>query len=136
MADRGNSNEVKVRDAHLGWGTHRHTNSRERRPGEAYIKIPTEYARRFQLLNQNGTNHQDILGKNLFNCTSKDGSYLGQLKAQGCNFGGDIYAKQFSEKGNLKALGTWYEEVGASAGDTIQVTFTSDTDICIELIKK
>jgi len=136
MARTGKYYDVKVKKAHLGWGTYRHTSSRKRRKGEAYIKIPAKYARSLQLLNQNGTGHQDIPGKNIFNCTSKDNTYSGILKAQGCKARGDKYAKQFSEKENLKGLGKWYKAMNASVGDIVRVTFISETDVCIELLKK
>ena len=77
---------------------------------------------------------KDILGINIFNCASKDGLFQGTLRAQGCRKAGEIYAKQLAGDGNLKAIGTWYSQIGAKVGDKIQVTWISPTDILIEKI--
>ena len=59
MAKAGDSYKVKLRLAHLGWGTYRKTNTRVKRKGEAYIQIPIKYARKFNILNSNGTNGEE-----------------------------------------------------------------------------
>ena len=132
MAKAGDSYKVKLRKAHLGWGTYRETESRAKREGEAYIQIPIKYARKYSLFNSNGTGGKDVLGKNLFNCKSKDGLFSGVLKAQGASRAGAEYAKQFSVNNDLKAIGNWYIRINANVDDTIKVTWTSDTDIVIE----
>ena len=132
MAHAGNSYTITLKRAHLEWGTHRYTNSRGIVYGEGYIPIPSHRARAFSLYNQNGTGYSDILGENLFNCTSADGLFSGELRAQGCHQAGDIYAKQFSVNGDLRALGDWFYKIGACVGDRIKVTWISDTDIIIE----
>lgn len=132
MAKAGDSYKVKLRMAHLGWGTYRATDSRAKREGEAYIQIPAKYARKFNLLNSNGTNGQDVLGKNLFRCTSADGLFSDILRAQGSSSANSIYAKQFSVNRNLLAVGDWYKKIGAQVGDTIKVTWASDVDIVIQ----
>lgn len=70
----------------------------------------------------------------MFRFISADGLYRGVLRAQGCNRAGDIYAKQFSGDGDLKATGSWYASIGADVGDMLRVTWTSSTDIEIELL--
>ena len=132
MANAGDSYKVKLRKAHLGWGTYRATESRTKREGEAYIQIPIEYARKYNLFNSNGTNGQDVLGVNLFRCTSADGLFSGVLRAQGNSKADSKYAKQFSVDKNLRAVGDWYKKIGAQVGDTIKVSWTSDVDIVIE----
>lgn len=132
MAQKGNSYTIVLKQPHLEWGVHRYTNSRGTVYGEGYIPIPAAYARAFNLLNQNGTNYSDVLGENLFNCVSADGLLAGILRAQGNSGAGDIYAKQFSGDGDLKALGDWFYAVGANVGDRIEVRWTSPTDIVIE----
>lgn len=132
MAKAGNSYEIELKAAHLGWGTYRHTASRPPREGEAYIQIPADIARSFNLLNTNGTGGRDIWGENLFHCTSADGMFSGVLRAQGGTIADSIYAKQFAGDGNLKALGEWYDNVGADVGDTVKVTWISNVDIVIE----
>lgn len=132
MATAGNSYTIVLKKAHLEWGVHRYTGSRGIVYGEGYIPIPATYARAFNLLNQNGTNYTDILGKNLFNCVSSDGLFAGVLRAQGNSGAGDIYAKQLSGDGDLKALGDWFYAVGANVGDKVKVLWTSPTDVVIE----
>ena len=53
MPNRGDNFTVKLKNAHLGWGTHRHTNSRKRRNGEAYLKIPASVAYSLNITNRN-----------------------------------------------------------------------------------
>lgn len=134
MAERGDSYIVSLKRPHLEWGVFRHTDSRGTVFGEGYIQIPAEDAYRLNLLNQNGTGYNDIFGKNLFNCRSADGRFEGVLRAQG-NQSDERYAKQFAGDKNLKALGDWFFEMGACVDDEVSVTWISDTDIEIELIK-
>ena len=134
MANRGDSYTITLKKSHLEWGTHRYTGTRDQIYGEGYIPIPSEYAYRFGLLNNNGTGYMDILGQNIFNCRSADGLFQGILRAQGCNKAGDKYAKQFSGDGNLKALGNWFSQIGAVIGDKVRVSWISSTDIIIEKI--
>ena len=131
MPKAGDSYQVILKEPHLGWGDYRRTQSREFVDGEAYIPIPYERAREFRVFNSNGTSGKDVLGENLFRCKSSDGFYDGILRAQGAKEAGDIYAKQFSENKNLKAIGDWYKKVHAAVGDKVLVEWTSATDILI-----
>lgn len=134
MAKAGDKFIVELRKTHLGWGTHRYTNSRDIIPGEGYIPIPSQYAKLYQLYNSNKTNGMDILGENIFNFVTDDDFLRGQLKSQGCKDSGAIFAKQFSVNDDLKALGTWYAHVNMQVGDKVEVLFTSPTDIIIRKI--
>lgn len=134
MAKYGDTFTIVLKQTHLEWGTHRYTDSRDRIYGEGYIPIPINYAVSFELYNSNETNGRDILGKNIFNCKSKDNLFVGKLKSQGCSTAGDVYAKQFSATGNLKAIGAWYATIGATIGDKIKITFISSIDVVIEKI--
>lgn len=134
MASAGHSYKVKLTKAPLEWGTHRYTGSRDCIYGEGYIPIPSDVAHNYDLYNSNGTGKRDVWGKNIFKCRSVDGGYSGVLRAQGCKKAGDIYAKQFSADGNLKAIGSWYADVRAVVGDTVKVTWVSSTEIIIELL--
>ncbi len=134
MANAGDNYTVELKEAHLGWGTYRHTNSRPLIPEECYLPIPRNEAVRLSLLNSNGTSGMDILGKNIFHCTSVDGLFDAMLKAQGCSQGKDPYAKQFSVDNDLRALNTWYDHVGAKPGDKVRVTWNSPTELVIELL--
>lgn len=135
MAKRGDSYIVSLKPSHLAWGTHRYTDTRDTIPGEGYIPIPSEVARDLNLQNQNGTGGLDILGVNIFNCVSVDEHFRGQLKAQGNHYAGDIFAKQFSGNDDLKALGDWFNILDAKVDDEVKVSWVSDIDIEIELIK-
>lgn len=134
MANAGDSYTVTLTRAPLEWGTHRYTGSRNRIYGEGYIPIPSNVARMYELYNGNGTGNLDVLGENIFRCVSADGVYRGVLRAQGCKRAGDIYAKQFSADGDLKAVGSWYASMGADIGDEVRVTWISPTDIEIEIL--
>lgn len=134
MAKAGDSFTIKLNKAQLEWGTYRFTGSRGIRYGEGYLKIPQNYARLYNLYNGNHTQKQDILGENIFHATSKDGLYNGFLRSQGCTNAGDPFAKQFAGDKDLMALGNWYAQINAQAGDLVRVTFISSTDILIEKI--
>lgn len=134
MAKAGDSYIVKMSKTHLEWGSYRFTNSRGIIYGEGYIPIPAKYARQYCLYNNNKTNKTAVLGENIFNFTTADGFLNGQLRSQGCSKKGDIHAKQLSVKGNLKALGNWYDHVNMQVGDKVEVCFTSPTDIIIRKI--
>lgn len=131
MAQAGDTYTVILKEAHLDWGTHRYTNSRGMVYGEGYIKIPSDVAYSFKLLNSNGTSGKDVFGQNLFYCKSKDGLYQGVLRAQG-DQNDKRYAKQFSADDDLKAIGSWYSAISAAVGDTVRVTWTSPNEIIIE----
>ena len=46
---------------------------------------------------------------------------------------GDIYAKQFQDSGNLQLIRDWFNHVNVQVGDRVRVTWTSPTDIEIEM---
>ena len=134
MANAGDTYTTILKEAHLKWGIHRYTYTRDRIYGEGYLLIPIKFARLFSIYNSNATKGKDVLGVNIFNCTSRDGLFEAQLKAQGCSRAGSQYAKQFSANDDLKAIGSWFSTIGAQVGDKIKVTWTSPTDIVIERI--
>ena len=132
MARKGDTYVVELKRTHLEWGIHRYTFTRDRIYGEGYLPIPARYARNYEIYNANFTGNRDVLGENIFYCRSVDGFLECRMKAQGCSRAGDCYAKQFSVDDNLKALGAWYEHVGATVGDRVRVTWTSEYDMIIE----
>ncbi|MGG5461186.1 hypothetical protein [Clostridium sp. B9] len=134
MPRRGDSFTVTLGRTHLNWGTHRYTNSRGYVYGEGYIPIPRRAAVVFGIYNSNYTNRQDILGTNVFNCTSSDGLFCGQVKMCGSSERGDIYAKNLQGNGSLQAIGNWFANCNAVVGGQVRVTWTSTTDISIEYI--
>lgn len=136
MAKAGDSFEVTLKEAHLNWGTHRHTDTRKKRDGEGYIPIPAKVAKKLELKNGNATNTENVLGINVFNCQSEDGQFHGELKAQGCSKAKEENAKQFSIAGDLKKLGKYFQENNAQVGDTLEVKFTSSEDAIISIKKQ
>ena len=134
MANAGDYYIVPLSEAHLGWGTHRYTNSRPPIEGERYLPIPRREAMRLGIYNSNATGGRDVFGENLFHCTSADGYFRAVLKAQGCSQEGDPYAKQFSVNNDLKGLKVWYDHICAEPGVEVRVTWVSPTDIIIERI--
>lgn len=129
MPKTGDTFKVTLKPSHLGWGIHRHTNTRDLIYGEGYIKIPRQYAKKFCIFNDN---HPAADPR--YYCKATDGSYSGVLLAQGCSRAGDPYAKQFAEEGNLKGIGDWYRSVGAQEGGEVRVTFTSSNSLEIEYL--
>lgn len=129
MPKAGDTFTVIIKPSHLGWGTYRYTNTRDPIYGEGYIKIPRQYAKRFDIFNDN---HPTANPR--YDCIAINGCFSGVLLAQGCSQAGDIYAKQFAESGNLKGLGNWYRSVGAQVGGKVRVTFTSANSLQIEYI--
>lgn len=97
-----------------------------------HISIPSRETHAYGIYNchQNEAD-SDVLGINIFNCRSDDGFFCGQLKAQGCVAAGDPYAKQFSGVGNLRALTPWFVHRGVQVGDSIEITWTSSTDVVL-----
>lgn len=134
MANTGDTYIVELKASHLGWGTHRYTNTRTHIEGERYLPIPRNVATSFNIFNSNATGGKDILGKNIFNCSSSDGFFTAVFKAQGSSKKGDVFAKQFSVNKNLRALKVWYDHIAADIGTKVRVTWTSPTDIVIERI--
>jgi hypothetical protein len=128
MPRAGDSYVVALKKAHLEWGSHRHTFSR---PGiiygEGYIKIPAPIAYDYEIYNSNNPYGANIY----YDCSSYDGLYSGVLLAQG-NQSNPVFAKQFSEYDDLKAIGYWYYQVNAAVGDFVKLVFTSPSDIIIE----
>lgn len=134
MAKAGDSYVIELKASHINWGEFRYTNSRGTIKDEGYIPIPKEYAVAFGVYNSNYS--LQGMGYNEFNCKTEDGFYSGVVKATGCTSKGDVYAKQFNGKGNLKAFGLWFKKIGAKKGDTIEVRFTSPTDMVIRKVEK
>lgn len=130
MPNIGDNYEVEILQAHIEWGMHRHTNTRNRIQGEGYIKIPAPIARRFNIFNNVHPTESAI-----YTCSSEDG-YLNnvQLLASGVNSGGPYYAKQFQGHGALTLIGGWYNHVNAQPGDTVRVIFTGSNSMVIEHI--
>lgn len=133
MPTPGSTFTIRLKPSHLGWGNYRYTNSRDIIYGEGYIPIPKRYALAYSIFNSNHS--PNGLGINLYHASSTDG-FLNNvsLLAQGCKEAGDIYAKQFSVKGNLRIIGSWYANQHATTANSVKVTWTSPVDIILEIV--
>ena len=133
MAITGNTYTIQLGPSHLGWGDHRYTNTRDIIYGEGYIPLPIQTARAFNIFNSNYSTTG--WGYNLFHASSVDG-FLNNvsLLAQGSKTAGDIYAKQFSVQGDLRMIGAWYANQNATTNNSVRVTWTSPTDIILQII--
>lgn len=131
MPQIGDSFTVEIKQAHIEWGTHRHSPTRNTILGEGYIQIPARYARQFQIYNSNNLSTSPV-----YTCSSVDGHLQNEnLLASGNSQRGDILAKQFQGHGSLQTIGEWYDVVGARVGDLVRVDFTGPNDMTIELIR-
>ena len=123
MPNTGDMYHVEIKPSHIDWGRYRYTTTRDRIAGEAYVKIPKEYAVDY-----------DIHVGDLYTAIFSDGFPSFIVRAAGNSVAGDIYAKQFQGDGDLKAFGRWYASVGAQVGDTVRVEFVSPRIVKFELI--
>lgn len=124
MPTAGDRYRVKIKDAHLNWGTHRHTKTRKQRGNESYIKIPSTDAYRI-----------GITAGSTFNCVSVEGTLNTTLLASGKQHD-PLFAKQFESQGDLTILGNWLHNVcRASIGDKLDVHWITSTDIELTFIR-
>ena len=133
MPKTGDSFIVSLTPSQVAWGTYRNPTNIAPIQGEGYIAIPRNYAVAYKIYNSK--NSFTGLGYNEFIATSSDGFINEELLlAQGNTEAGDPYAKNFAIKGDLKRLGAWFAYAGASAGSKVKVTFTSPTEVYLEII--
>jgi len=119
MPSAGNSFVVRLKPAHLRWGTHGNSRKKKQRSRfEAYVQIPLAYARVCAI--DSGA---------IFNGTTSDGFFSTQVRASGSAGDNLEYAKQFQGSGNLKLFGYWFQHINAQPGDLIKVEFTSSLDV-------
>ena len=130
MPSAGDSYIIELKQAHLEWGTHRHTTSRGTVYGEGYLHIPRPIAKMFSIYNSNQPGANII-----YTCNSLDGFLQNStLKASGSSKAGDPFAKQFQGNGDLQVIGQWFIQVNAQTGDRVRVFWTNASEIQIELI--
>jgi len=121
---------VSLGKTHLGWGTHRYTNTREVIYDEGYLKIPRAVAIDLEIYMSNKKDANTI-----YNFATNDNFFTNEkLLASGCSTKGDIYAKNLAGKGDLKLLGKWFTHIKAEVGDEIKISFTSPTDIILSKV--
>lgn len=127
MPSAGDYYVVTVKPSHIDWGEYRNPTNREPIEGESYVKIPSEYARRY-----------DIRRGDLFTAHFTNGSASMQIKASGNGpyENGIQYAKQFEGVGvgACKAFTPWYQSCGVMVGDQVSVKFISSNEIVFEIV--
>ena len=124
MAVAGDHYSVILKKSHIDWGGYRHTDTRPKIAGEAYVPIPRDHAQFLQ-----------IYKGDLFTAVFADGFPSFQARAAGNSAAGDVFAKQFQGDGDLKAFGRWYTSCGAEVGDRVKVKFLSPDTVQFELVK-
>ncbi len=133
MPNTGDSFTVSLMPSQVAWGIYRNPTNRALIQGEGYIAIPRNCAIAYNIYNS--MNATTGLGYNEFIAMSSDGFINNEiLLAQGNIEAGDPYAKNFAIKGNLKRIGAWFAYAGATAGSQVRITFTSPTEVLLEII--
>lgn len=122
MPKAGDKYVVKVKPSHIDWGEYRNPTNREPIKGESYVKIPSEYARKYEI------RRGDIYIAHFTN-----GYPSMEIKASGNGpyENGIQYAKQFEGVGHgaCKAFTPWYQLSGVEIGDEILVEFITPKEI-------
>lgn len=129
IPNTGDTFITTLKQAHLEWGSHRHSNSRGIVYGEGYLQIPSDDAYRLNITNdKNPSQSQE------YTFSTSDGFINdGVLKASG-NQNKEEFAKQFHGSGNLQLLGDWYNHINAKVEDQIQIDFITSTEILLTKI--
>lgn len=122
MPSAGDRYVVDVKPSHIDWGEYRNPTNRKPIKGETYVKIPAQYARKY-----------NIRRGDVFIAHFSNGYPSFQIKASG-NGPYDMgiqYAKQFEGigKGACKAFTPWYESCGIEVGDYVEVEFISSDEV-------
>lgn len=118
-----NTGDRFITNTYQYWGTYdpkRLSTSRVTELDEAYIVIPKYVAEQFSIYMSN-----KIGANTSYEAYDDQGNFICTLKAQGCSTKGDVFAKQFAGKGNLKALSSWILINKITDADTIEVEFLS-----------
>lgn len=127
MPSAGDKYIVKVKPSHIDWGEYRNPTNREPIAGESYVKIPSQYARLY-----------DIRRGDKFIAHFTNGSPSIKIKASGNGpfENGIQYAKQFEGvgPGACKAFTPWYQSNDVEVGDQVLVEFISSTEVVFEII--
>lgn len=129
MPNTGDKFITILKQAHLEWGVHRHTNSRGTIYGEGYLKIPSDDAYNFNITNDKVPHNNQKYTFSTCDGFIKDGT----LKASGNQYK-EEFAKQLHGSGNLKLLGDWFSHINAQIGDQILIEFISPTEIFLTKI--
>lgn len=122
MPAKGDSYIVKVKPSHIDWGEYRNPTNRSFIKGESYVKIPSRYAREYDIRRGDVfTAHFTNECPNMTIKASGNGPYENGIQ----------YAKQFEGVGYgaCKAFTPWYKTSDIVVGDRIGVEFISKDDV-------
>lgn len=122
MPTTRNGYTVEVKPSHLDWGEYRNPTNRDFVEGESYVKIPSDAARRFDIIRGN---------EYIAHFSNSADSFRIKAAGNGPEEGNVQYAKQFEGigPGACKAFTPWYQSEGIQVGDEIRVEFLSDNEI-------
>ncbi|WZL82366.1 hypothetical protein QBE53_04475 [Vallitaleaceae bacterium 9-2] len=126
MPKAGDIYTVAIKPSHIDWGNEpRNPTNRAKIEGESYVKIPVDYARMYNI--RRGSE---------YTASFTNGSPSIRIKAAGNGTADGKYAKQFEGIGHgaCKAFTPWYVSCGAQVGNSVQVKFTSPTDVSFTLL--
>lgn len=127
MPSAGDKYIVKVKPSHIDWGEYRNPTNRAPIAGESYVKIPSRYARMYNI-----RRGDKFIAHFTNDCPSME------IKAAGNGpfENGIQYAKQFEGvgPGACKAFTSWYQSNDVEVGDQILVEFTSSTEVVFDII--
>ena len=127
MPTAGDKYVTEVKPSHMDWGQYRNPTNRDPIEGESYVKIPSKYAKMY-----------DIKRGDIFIAYFANGCPSIQIKASGNGpfENGIQYAKQFEGigAGACKAFTPWYNTSKVKVGDQILVEFISATEIIFKVI--
>ena len=127
MPNTNDSFTTTLKQAHLEWGSHRHTSTRGTIYGEGYLQIPRPIARSLSIHNTN----QNVISE-IYSCTPLNGNTeIFEIKAAGSENSEDILAKQFQGNNNLKTIGSWFYSVNAQIDDEVEIIWTSPSCLTI-----
>ena len=128
MLIKEGSYSTRVKPSHIDWGEFRNPTNREPIPGESYVKIPSDIAKKY------GIERGDV-----FIATFKNGFPSMKIKAAGNGpyENGIQYAKQFEGigAGACKAFTPWYQSCDAEVGDYVEVEFKLPNEVVFSIVK-
>ena len=119
-------------NTYQNWGEYnpkRVSPSRPRRLNETYIVIPRYYAEMFGIYMKN-----KIGAVIEYDAYDQTGQFICTLKAQGNQYAGDIFAKQFAGRRNLTALVDWIDTYGVTDNDVIEVEFLTPNSLRLTVV--
>jgi hypothetical protein len=126
MPNTGDNFITVLQQAHLEWGSHRHTSSRGIVYGEGYLQIPADFAYDFEI-----TNNKSSVRSAEYDFSTSDGFIVNSKLLASGNQNRKEFAKQFHGSGDLKLLGDWFNYINAEIDTEIEIMFISPSEILL-----